>query len=143
MMKMVAVDFTSDEANASGDHLHCLMQFNMAVVHRLALDSLITVWRVKVQFNEAELGAEFNAIGLEAECICSFNEFSQFVKANLDLYGSTLAYASPENAAIVILDWVQANGKAKNVVQHWQFDSYRVEGCSCSRITNPASALSF
>lgn len=119
---LVAVDFISDEANASGDHFHCLMQFNMASMHPPSTDCAdyrIRVWRVKVKFNESDEGT-FTAVGLEAECISSFSESSLFSQNYLTLYGSALAYSSSMGSSIIIVDWVQANGRAKHEgIQRW------------------------
>ena len=114
---------------------HYLNQFNLGVVYSNRLhpmnDTLVRVWRVKVKFrdgadngNGASTGT--HAVGLEAvECLSSFNEECLRRLYRVHLQGPMIAYSAKlyrgySGDYIVLFDWSQANGRAKNEgIQRW------------------------
>jgi hypothetical protein len=135
MEMQLSIDFTSDIASSTALGEHHLAEFNLGVVYSNRFepmdDSRVRVWRVKVKFetviDNSNHGVMWTrAVGLEAvDCLSSFNEECLRSLYHCHLQGSMIAYSTQlyggySAGYIVLVDWTQANGRAKDGrIQRW------------------------
>jgi hypothetical protein len=137
MEMQLSIDFTSDFASSTAPGEYHLVQFNLGVVYSNRFepmnDSPVRVWRVKVKFETVTDNSgndhglmQRRAVGLEAvECLSSFNEHCLLRLYCCHLHGSMIAYSAEWYGeqpvdCIVLVDWTQANCRAKDGgIQRW------------------------